>query len=379
MRFFHLADLHIGKNISGFSMLDDQRHILAQILDYTDEHKPDAVILAGDIYDRQTPGIEAVKLFDEFLFFLSSRNIAVISISGNHDSPERLNFGARIMDSRGIHMYGAFNGSMQKVTLEDKFGNVNFYMLPFIKPSFVRSYFEDVQSYDEAVRLVTESRNIDYSQRNIMVCHQFFISGGNAPITSESEIGPVGGIDYVDIYPLLNFDYVAMGHIHGPQKLSKDHIRYSGSPLKYSFSESSHNKSIPLVEIGEKEEGAHITLLPLMPLRDMRKIKGPFNELIKADISGGGNSDDYIHVTLTDDETILDPMGKLRTVYPNIMSLSFDNARTKNNLAPDINANDLKFEPLELFEEFFSAQNGVAMNNFQQKTIEKLLNKEGDL
>ena len=379
MKFFHLADLHIGKNVNGFSMLDDQRHILNQTLDYADKYSPDAIILAGDIYDRQTPGIEAVKLFDEFLYSLSARNIAVIAISGNHDSPERLSFGARIMDGRGVHMYGSFNGTMQKIMLEDELGPVNFYMLPFIKPTFVRPFFENAESYNDAVRLVIESQNIDYRCRNVLICHQFVTAVGVAPVLSESEIGPVGGIDNVDIAPLVNFDYVALGHLHGPQKIGKDHIRYGGSPLKYSFSESNHNKSICFVKIGTKESGADIELLPLTPLRNMRKIKGPFNQLINADISSDGNRLDYIHVTLTDDEIIIDPMGKLRSVYPNIMSLSFDNARTNNTVKLDIRAEDFKFNPLELFEEFFFAQNGLNMNPLQKKSSEELLNKEETL
>ena len=379
MKFFHLADLHIGKNVNGFSMIDDQKHILEQVLAYVDEHKPDAALLAGDIYDRQLPSLEAVKLFDEFLYELSSRDIAVIAISGNHDSPERLGFGARIMNSRGVHMYGEFNGSLQKTTLEDEFGSINFYMLPFVKPTFVRPFFKDIESYDDAVRLVIESQNIDYNQRNILICHQFVTASGVSPSLSESEIGPIGGIDNVDVGALLGFDYVAMGHLHGPQKLVKDYIRYGGSPLKYSFSESNHNKSIPLVEIGKKENGADIKLLPLTPRRDMRKIKGPFNELMNEDISNGANPQDYIHVTLTDDEIIIDPMGKLRTVYPNIMSLSFDNARTNTSAKLEITADDLRFEPFALFEDFFLAQNGLPMDANQRKTAESLLNKEAIL
>ena len=376
MKFIHLADLHIGKNINGFSMLDDQRHILEQILSYVKAHRPDAVILAGDIYDRQLPGVEAVKLFDEFLYSLTELNTAVLAISGNHDSPERLGFASRIMDGRGVYMYGAFNGAMQKITLNDDFGPVNFYMLPFVKPSFVRPFHESVESYDDAVRMIIESQIIDYNQRNILICHQFVTGAGSAPILSESEIGPIGGIDNVDIAPLLNFDYVAMGHLHGPQRLIKDCIRYGGSPLKYSFSESNHNKSIPLVEISAKEKATDIALLPLTPLRDMRKIKGPLNELTKPDISGTGNANDYIHVTLTDDEPLIDPMGKLRLIYPNIMSLSFDNARSNSSPTLDINTDDLKFDPSELFEKFFLDQNGLAMNPLQKKTAEELLNKE---
>jgi len=378
MKFMHLADLHIGKIVNGFSMLEDQIFILDQIVQYVREYKPHAVVMAGDIYDRPVPNTEAVKVFDQFLTDLARENTVVLIINGNHDSPERLGFASRIMYDRNIYLYGTLDGQMRKIPVEDEHGRVFFHLLPFIKPSIVRPFYTDaeIENSNDAVKAVIDAAELDKNSRNVLVSHQFVISSGSEPERSESEIGPVGGIDSIDADMLKDFDYVALGHLHGPQKIGFDHIRYAGSPLKYSFSECHHKKSVTLVELEEKGS-MEITRLPLKVRRDMRKIKGPIAELMSDSIVAQGAPEDYLHITLTDEDEIFDAIGKIRSVYPNVMLLSFENARTEAiSDFSEISTND-SIAPSELFGSFFLAQNGAEMSPEQAAAANALLEQIG--
>ena len=318
MKLMHLSDLHIGKKVNGFSLIDDQKFILKQILTIIGEVKPDGVIIAGDVYDKGIPSAEAVTMFDDFLFELSEKNLKVFIISGNHDSAERLSFGSRIMSNKMIHISPVFKGKITPVTYGDEYGDINFYLLPFIKPSDIRKKFEDMEldrslSYSDAVRIAVEKMNVDPSKRNVIVTHQFVIG---AERSDSEEPCSVGGTDEVsaDIFDI--FDYTALGHIHGPQNIGKPTIRYCGTPLKYSFSEEHHQKSVTVVELKEKGN-VTIETIDLCPKHDMRTIEGKFDEVFNIDFY----TEDYIQVNLTDDEPTPNALRRLRGVFPNIMKL----------------------------------------------------------
>lgn len=380
MKFLHLSDLHIGKTVNGFSMLEEQRHAFGQIISYIDTEKPEAVLVAGDVYDRTVPSVEAVRLFDDFLTDLAAKEVTVIIISGNHDSPERLNYASRLLSERKLHLCGVFDGTLRSVTMPDEYGNLRFWLLPFIKPSSVRGMFaeKEIGDYTDAINAVLESADIDYSERNILLSHQFYTSAGITPIRSESEVNPVGGLDAVDASLLSKFDYVALGHLHGSQGVGGN-VRYSGSPIKYSLSEWKQVKSATLVEIKEKHN-ITVSSLPLIPLRDMREIKGPLEQLLSDEVSTQGNKEDYLRVILTDEEVIIDPMGKIRSVYPNVMALDFENSRT--NIDPSGTPLDIdqleRLSPYDLFNEFFLDMSGAAMSEEQAQIVRELLEAEGE-
>lgn len=380
MKFIHLSDLHIGKRVNEFNMLDDQKYILNEIIRVADSIKPDVILIAGDIYDKSMPSAEAVELFDEFLTEIVKRNLKCFSISGNHDSAERIAFGSRIMKEQGIYMSKVFDGKITPIILKDILGEVNIYMLPFIKPANVRRFYPDsvIVNYEDAIKTVIENSYIDKTKRNILVAHQFVTSLGIEPERCESENVSVGGIDRVDASVFDIFDYVALGHLHGSQKIGRDTIRYAGSPLKYSFSESRHNKSITVVEIGNKDD-IKIDKIPLVPLRDLREIRGPINELLNPEIYKGTNLEDYIHVTLTDEEEIMDAIGKIHMVYPNVMRLDFDNNKTRacgvNQVPENVN---LKTH-FDLFKEFYTLQNNNDLDNLKIKIISELLEELGSV
>jgi exonuclease SbcD len=378
MRFLHLSDLHIGKTVNGFSMLEEQRHVFGQIIGYTETEKPDAVLIAGDIYDRAVPSVEAVRLFDDLLTDLAGKKVTVMLISGNHDSPERLNYAGRLLSERKLHLCGVFDGTLRSVTLFDEYGSLKFWLLPFIKPSGVRGMFADkeIESYTDAVNSVLESADIDYSERNILLSHQFYTMTGITPIRSESEIDPIGGLDAVNAGLLSEFDYVALGHLHGSQDVGGN-IRYAGSPIKYSFSECKQKKSVTLVEIKEKGN-VTATALPLMPLCDMREIKGPIERLLSDEVSSQCNREDYLRVILTDEEEIIDPMSKIRSVYPNVMALDFENSRTGADVSGTSPGMDRleSLSPYDLFDEFFLEMNGAVMSEEQAQIVRGLLEAE---
>ena len=374
MKFIHISDLHIGKRVNGFSMIEDQEFILKQILGIVDDEKPDCVFIAGDVYDRTVPSAEAVELFDDFLVRLSARSLDVFIISGNHDSPERLAFGNRLMDGSGIHISPVYAGEVAPYETEDEYGPLCIYMLPFIKPADVRRHFPDneISSYTDALAAAISVMNIDKSKRNVLITHQF-VTGAER---SESEEISVGGADNVDATVFEGFDYIALGHIHGPQNISKAGelpvIRYCGTPLKYSFSETKHKKSVTVVQM--KEKGViDVSAVPLLPKRDMCEIKGTYDELMaKSFYDGTTYGEDYMHVILTDEEDIPDAIGKLRGVYRNIMKLDYDNTRTRHST--EITGDDeIEIKtPVELFAELYEQQNGLPMTDIQSGFVEKL-------
>jgi len=378
MKLMHLSDLHIGKRVNEFSMLEDQQYILKEILKIVVDIKPDAILIAGDVYDKSIPSAEAVELFDEFLTTIAKQRITCFVISGNHDSAERIAFGARIMTGEGIHMSKVFDGTLTPTVLTDDIGEVNVYMLPFIKPANVRRFYpeSEIESYEDAVKVVIDKSKIDASKRNVLVAHQFITSAGIEPEKCESENISLGGLDKVDASVFDSFDYVALGHLHGPQRIGRDTIRYAGSPLKYSFSEARQNKSVTVVIFGQKGE-INIDKVPLVSVRDMREIKGPINELLLPENYMDTNTNDYIHATLTDEDEIMDAIGKLHMVYPNVMRLDFDNKRSRaagaGSAPEDI---DIKSH-FDLFKEFYELQNNAEIDDIKNKIVSQLFEELG--
>lgn len=369
MKFLHLSDLHLGIRVNGFSMLDDQQYILKQIINIADKTNADAVIIAGDVYDKSVPSAEAVQLFDDFLYTLKTMNLKVFVIGGNHDSMERLSFGSRLMEKSNIYISPVYNGTLKPLTAEDEHGKVCIYMLPFIKPANVRRYYpdEDIQTYNDAVKVALSKATVDEKCRNILVTHQF-VTGASV---CESEEITVGGTDNIDASLFDSFDYVALGHIHGPQSILKETVRYSGTPLKYSFSEKNHIKSVTVVCLGKKGD-VKIQTEPLVPKHDMREIKGTYNELTLKSNYEGTNTDDYMSIILTDEEDVPDAIGRLRTVYPNIMKLNYDNARTRNSTSIKKIESIKSKSFIELFEEFYEKQNASPMSETQKKFVKNL-------
>lgn len=364
MKLIHLSDLHLGKRVSEFSMLEDQRYILEEILRIIDGERPDAVLIAGDIYDKPVPPAEAVGLFDDFLVRLARRETQVFIISGNHDSPERIAFGARLMDRSGIHLSPVYDGHVEPVALEDEHGTVNIYMLPFLKPAHVRRFFpeEEIDSYTDALRTAVRAMEIDPAARNVLVTHQFVTGAARC----DSENISVGGTDNVDVTAFDGFDYVALGHIHNPQQVVRETVRYCGTPLKYSFSEAGHEKSVTVAELGEKGD-ISIRTAPLIPLRDMKELRGSYEDLTRRSFYENTTwREDYTHITLTDEEDIPDAVGKLRVIYRNLMKLDYDNRRTRSGGEILGSGQVEKKSPLELFSELYEKQNNQPMTEEQR-------------
>lgn len=371
MKFIHLSDFHLGKRVNEYSMVEDQQYILSQIINIIDEENADGVIIAGDIYDKYIPSTEAVQLFDDFLVRLSNRNLKVFVISGNHDSPERIAFGNRLMHGSGIYMSPVFNGNIVPVKLEDDFGKLNIWMIPFIKPVHVRKFTDDMDiiTYTDAMMSVIKKLNIDKTERNIMITHQF-VTGA---LRTDSEEISVGGSDNVNVSVFDDFDYTALGHIHRPQNCKSEKVRYCGTPLKYSFSESNDKKSVTVVELKEKGN-LNIKTIPLIPVRDMVEIKGKYNDLMLREFYANKSySDDYIHITLTDEEDIPNAVNKLRTVYHNLMKLDYDNMRTRNINYINVEESVKKKTPFEHFSKFYETQNNRPMNDEQCMFIKNLI------
>ncbi len=373
MRFLHLSDLHIGKRVNEYSMTEDQRFILRQILGLAEETRPDAVLIAGDLYDRSVPPGEAVGLLDDFLTELCARGVPVFAVSGNHDSPERLEFGSRIMRKNGVVLAGAFRGRPDVAVLSDRFGPVHLYLLPFLKPASAAPFFGDeADTTENAVRCALHACRIDPAERNVLVAHQFVTDRGRQPQRCDSETLSLGGSDEVDVSAFGAFDYVALGHLHGPQHIGRPEVRYAGSPLKYSFSEARQKKSVTLAELGEKGK-IEITPLPLTPLHDMREIRGPIGALTRPEIAAQGPADDYIRAVLTDGGEVADAVGRLRAVYPNLMRIDFEAAGTP--AAEDSRSaasGDLTHRtPEDLFTEFYRKQHGRELPEPERAELEK--------
>lgn len=371
MKFLHLADLHLGKRVNGFSMLEDQAHILRQILAILDDEQPDGVLIAGDVYDKSVPSVEAVGLLDGFLTELRARGVPVLLISGNHDSPERLAFGGRVMDSCGIHISPVYDGALAPVTLQDAFGPVHVWLLPFVKPAHVRRWFPDadIESYTDAMAEAVAHMDIDTAARNVLVTHQFVTGGAR----SGSEELSVGGTDNVDSGVFAPFDYVALGHLHGAQHIGRETIRYAGSPLKYSFSETRQHKSVTVVTLGEKGD-VQVRTVALTPLRELREIRGSYDELTaRSFYEHTTYRSDYLHLILTDEQDVFDAMSRLRTIYPYLMTLDYDNARTRAAGGMFVPAGMERRTPLELFEALYKRQNHQPMSEVQREYIAQLM------
>ena len=372
MKFAHISDLHLGKRLYERSFLEeDQPFILRQICEVLRQEKPDAVLIAGDIYDKSAPSAEAVRLFDDFLSELSADGQTVFVISGNHDSAARVAYGGRIMAKSGVHVSApAYDGEVRPVTLTDEHGPVDIYLLPFIKPIHVSTAFpeEKVESYTDALRVAVEHMALDPKRRSVLVAHQF-VTGATR---SDSEEISVGGLDNVDASVFEPFSYVALGHIHRPQNIGSARVRYSGTPLKYSFSEAGDEKSITIAELDVKGEVA-LRTIPLKPLHELREIRNTYDELMKQENYKGTATDDYLRIILTDEEDVPDAMRKLKTVYPNVLRLDYDNARTRSGaVVPDAPSAEVK-TPLSLAEDFYTLQNGQPMSEAQSDYLGRLI------
>jgi len=372
VKFLHLSDLHIGKKIHGYSMLEDQRWILQQILEIIEKYQPDGILIAGDIYDKNVPIESGVTLFNQFLNSLHEMKKQVFFISGNHDSAQRIQFGDQIFAEQNIHIAGTFDGEIRKIKTEDQYGEIFIYLIPFLKPSMVKAWYGEVKTHQEAVEKALESVRFEEGKRNILVAHQFVTKGNWSPQICDSEQLSIGGLDRVDVSIFEKFDYVALGHLHGPQKVGRETIRYSGSPLKYSFSESRQKKSAVFFEIKEKGE-IEIELIPLIPLHDLRVLKGPFDEILNPNHYKKGNQEDYVRVILTDERELYAPLDEIRKIYPNVLRLEFDNTRTKKDMENENLEEIEKKDAFTLFSEFFERQNEREMDEEQRKWVRMIL------
>lgn len=375
MKLFHLSDLHLGIKLNEFSLYDDQKYILDKILELTEAERPDAVLIAGDVYDKSVPPAEAVRLFDSFLTRLAALGVPAFVISGNHDSAERLAFGARLMDASGVHIASAYDGSTQCYTLHDEYGPVHIYLLPFIKPLNVKRCVseeeaEQIASYHDAVALAVGRMEADPDARNVLVAHQF-VTGAQK---CDSEDVSVGGLDNVGAEAFDGFCYVALGHIHSPQNLADGRVRYCGTPLKYSFSECSQTKSVTVAEI-DGEGAVRLRLLELQPMRDLRKVRGTYDEVTLRENYINTNLQDFIHVTLLDEQDVPNALAKLRVIYPNLLQLEYDNLRTRGSHTAALAREIEKKSELELFGEFYRQQNNQPMSEEQRRHMRRLIGR----
>ncbi len=376
MKLIHLSDLHLGKRLNDFSLIEDQKYILKIIINTIDLEKPDAILIAGDVYDKSVPSTEAVELFDDFLTSIAKRDIKCFIISGNHDSAERIAFGGRLMSASGIYLSPVYSGSVEPVYMDDDYGTVAIYMLPFVKPVNVRRFFPqaEIATYDDAVGTAVNAMELNPDNRNVILSHQF-VTGA---LRSDSEEISVGGSDNISADIFDKFDYVALGHIHRPQKVGRDAVRYSGTPLKYSFSEANHTKSLTVVELKEKGT-VTISEIPLKPMRDMAELKGSFERIMSPETYEGTTlREDFLHITLTDDEEVIDAIGKLRTIYKNVLRLDYDNKRTRSYSAISSVENAENKSPMDFFAELYELQNNMPMNEEETQFITSLIEKIGE-
>lgn len=372
MKLMHLSDLHLGKRVNGFSQIPDQRFILDRILELVTEQKPDAVLIAGDVYDKSVPSAEAVELFDGFLTRLSGTGTDVFVTSGNHDSAERIAFGAELFSRAGVYVSPVFDGNVTAVEKEDGFGKVRFYLLPFLKPAHVRPFFPEavIETYSDAIETALSGCDLTEDARHVLLAHQL-VTGAER---SESEDISVGGTDNVDAQVFAGFDYVALGHLHRPQNVGAN-LRYCGTPLKYSFSEANHEKSVTMVNLGAKGD-VSIETFPLRPMHDMKRIRGTYMELTARSFYADTDLQEcYLNITLTDEDDIPDAIGRLRAVYPYIMTLEYDNLRTRLQQNPLAEAAQPESSPLELFSLLYEKQNNTPMGPEETQYIQTLIEK----
>lgn len=370
----HLADLHLGKRVNGFSMMEDQEYILNRILEIMEEEQPDGLLIAGDVYDKTIPPAEAVRLMDDFLTAVAAKRVPVFLISGNHDSAERVAFGHQLMQGSGIWISPVYDGTIRHHTLEDRWGEVNIYLIPFLRPSVVRSFFPDVEieDYTDALRTIIEDLQVDTSRRNVVLAHQFVTAAGALPETCDSEQLSVGGLDRVDGSVFNPFDYTALGHLHGPQRVGSETIRYAGSPLKYSFSELHQKKSVTVAELRAKGE-TEIRQIPLQPRREMTELRGTFEEILEEARKKGEPQTDYYHMILTDETDVVDALSRLREYYPNIMLLDYDNRRTRSQKEVEQLDRVEERTPGELFAALYEQQNGQKMDSDRKEYLDGLI------
>ena len=374
MKFFHLSDLHIGKQLHLYSLKEEQKAVLNEIIQYAEKEKPQAIVIAGDVYDKSVPSAEAVAVFDEFIRNLSELSLKIFVISGNHDSPERLEFAGSLLEKQGLYIAGLppvkETDRIKKVVLCDEEGEVCFWLLPFLKPSYVRGIFPEKEnlSYTEAVKMLLEREEMDLSVRNVLVTHQFFTASGKEPLRSDSETVYVGGAGNVDISAVQNFDYVAMGHIHKAQSVGEERFRYCGTPLKCSAGESGDTKTLTAVTLGKKGEDVKIETLPLQPMRDVQQLKGRFEELIRL------GTEDYVSLTLTDEKMPYQPREQLEKVFPNILELKVENTRTKREISGFLKEAE-QAEPCVLFENFYEEIHGISMTEEERQLVREILEK----
>lgn len=386
MKVLHVSDLHIGKRVNGISMLDDQRYILRQILDIAEKRQVSVLLIAGDVYDKASPSAEAVTVFDAFLTDAVAAGLRVLAIPGNHDSAERIAYAQGLLEKQGVCLPPVYAGEVERVELEDEHGPVEFWLLPFLKPGDVRRFFPDEEigdDYSAALRAVLGACAIDQGKRNIVLSHQLVTAYGTAPDRADDEI-KLGGMDNVDVSVYDAFDYVALGHVHRPQRVGRDTVRYSGSPLKYSFSEARYGKSVALIELGEKKpsddvgECVSFELIPLVPLHDVREVRGRLADVL-AMRTAHDASQDYLHITLSDEHPQLDAMAKIHEVFPNAMMLDYDNVtvlidRPQTQLTADPDSMDT----LDLFSAFYESQVGNPLDDEQRDFAHKLIAKVED-
>lgn len=370
----HLADLHLGKRVNGFSMMEDQEYILNRILEIMEEEQPDGLLIAGDVYDKTIPPAEAVRRMDDFLTAVAAKHVPVFLISGNHDSAERVAFGHQLMQGSGIWISPVYDGTIRHHTLEDRWGEVNIYLIPFLRPSVVRSFFPDVEieDYTDALRTIIEDLQVDTSRRNVVLAHQFVTAAGALPETCDSEQLSVGGLDRVDGSVFSPFDYTALGHLHGPQRVGSETIRYAGSPLKYSFSELHQKKSVTVAELRAKGE-TEIRQIPLQPRREMTELRGTFEEILEEAWKKGEPQTDYYHMILTDETDVVDALSRLREYYPNIMLLDYDNRRTRSQKEVEQLDRVEERTPGELFAALYEQQNGQEMDSDRKEYLDGLI------
>lgn len=386
MKVLHVSDLHIGKRVNGMSMLDDQRYILRQILDIAEKRQVSVLLIAGDVYDKASPSAEAVTVFDAFLTDAVAADLRVLAIPGNHDSAERIAYAQGLLEKQGVCLPPVYAGEVERVELEDEHGPVEFWLLPFLKPGDVRRFFPDEEigdDYSAALRAVLGACAIDQGKRNVVLSHQLVTAYGTAPDRADDEI-KLGGMDNVDVSVYDAFDYVALGHVHRPQRVGRDTVRYSGSPLKYSFSEARYDKSAALIELGEKEPGDDVgecvsfELIPLVPLHDVREVRGTLADVLAMGTAHDA-SQDYLHITLSDEHPQLDAMAKIHEVFHNAMMLDYDNVtvlidRPQTQLTADPDSMDT----LDLFSAFYESQVGNPLDNEQRDFARKLIAKVED-
>ena len=373
MKLFHISDLHLGKRLNEFSLIDDQKYILDQILKLSDELKPEGIIIAGDIYDRAAPSAEAINLFSSFLTRISERKLKFFAISGNHDSPERVSYGGKILKNAGLYFSDSYDGKICPITLSDEFGEINFYLLPFVRPAVVRACADEeakIDSFNDAVEYAVKCMNVNPKKRNVLVAHQYVTGAAS----SGSEESIVGGLDNIEASLFDDFDYVALGHIHGAQGVKRDAVRYSGTPLKYSLSEVNHKKTITVIELKEKGN-IEISEVPLEPLHDLVELRGTYDNLSNQKFDVPAKNDDYIKIILTDEIENYDALSKLRHRFPNLLALEYDNARTRFSGMVSIDEKVQEKSPVQLVEDLYKKQMNAALTDEQRKYLLERINE----